>query len=214
MEEKRPLSRIVRGEFATLVKLNMLFVLACIPVVTAGPALLALFELTAKVLRDEPVALWPESRAAFCRRFRDGMVFVVCAAVFALLWRFAVRFYLSGLVAGPLAGAMLFGVLFAGWLTLAACLCFLALLGAGGLGAMRAVRGALLLTVAHPLRAFGAAAAVACAGTVLRAFAIHLLPALLFLGGSAAAVFTLWALQTPAQRFLSREAAPAAESEG
>ena len=49
--------QVVWREGLTLMQLNLLFLCACLPVLTIGPALGALAAVTGKLVRDEPVLL-------------------------------------------------------------------------------------------------------------------------------------------------------------
>lgn len=53
----------------TLVKLNLLFLLSCLPILTTGPALGALAAIAGKLVRDEPILLWQDYWAAFRKTF-------------------------------------------------------------------------------------------------------------------------------------------------
>lgn len=50
--------RVVWREGLTLMQLNLLFLCACLPVLTIGPALGALAAVMGRLVRDEPVLLW------------------------------------------------------------------------------------------------------------------------------------------------------------
>ena len=54
--------RVVWREGLTLMQLNLLFLCACLPVLTIGPALGALAAVMGRLVRDEPVLLWREDR--------------------------------------------------------------------------------------------------------------------------------------------------------
>lgn len=52
-----------------LVKLNLLFLLSALPVLTIGPALGAMAAVTGRLVRQEPVLLWQDYWGAFRRSF-------------------------------------------------------------------------------------------------------------------------------------------------
>ena len=59
---------ILTLECVTLVKLNLLVLLCCVPVVTLPPALYAMNQVVRKMMLDEPVTCFLDFRRAF-RRF-------------------------------------------------------------------------------------------------------------------------------------------------
>lgn len=95
---------LIWREGFTLVKLNLLFLLSCLPILTTGPALGALAAIAGKLVRDEPILLWQDYWAAFRKTFwpcfcsglfLGGCCAALCAAgaAAALLpesvWRYA-----------------------------------------------------------------------------------------------------------------------------
>lgn len=62
--------RVVWREGLTLMQLNLLFLCACLPVLTIGPALGALAAVMGRLVRDEPVLLWRDYWGAFRKTFR------------------------------------------------------------------------------------------------------------------------------------------------
>lgn len=76
--------RVAWREGFTLVRLNLLFLFSCLPMLTAGPALGALAAVTGKLVQDEPILLWRDYWAAFRKTFwpcfRSGLFLSVCCA--------------------------------------------------------------------------------------------------------------------------------------
>ena len=68
--------RVVWREGLTLMQLNLLFLCACLPVLTIGPALGALAAVMGRLVRDEPVLLWRDYWGAFRTTFR----LILCGA--------------------------------------------------------------------------------------------------------------------------------------
>ena len=68
-------------EFFALIKLNLLFYLFCIPIVTIPAAYCAMTRITVTMVRDEPYFLWNDFWAAFRREFAKatiaGFMFIV-----------------------------------------------------------------------------------------------------------------------------------------
>ena len=62
-------------EFFELLKLNLLFVLSCVPIITIPAALTAMHRITSVMVRDENHFLWPEEpRRRRGHRGGDGAV--------------------------------------------------------------------------------------------------------------------------------------------
>ena len=73
--EKTGLARfveILQLECVTLVKLNLLFVISCVPVVTIPPALFAMNHVVRKMVLDEPVNCFYDYRTAFRKGWKRG----------------------------------------------------------------------------------------------------------------------------------------------
>lgn len=75
-------------EFFSLLKLNLLFLLFCLPVVTIPAALTAMSKVTVMMVRDENCFLWHEFWGAFKRDFGrsllGGIAILLATAIFAL----------------------------------------------------------------------------------------------------------------------------------
>lgn len=82
-------------EFWSLLMLNILFLVSCLPVVTIPAALTAMNRITVTMVRDENFFLWADYWKAFKRDFLKsllaGVIFVIAMALFLV----AVLFYLS-----------------------------------------------------------------------------------------------------------------------
>lgn len=66
---------ILLREFWPLIKLNLIFLLACLPVVTIGPALGAMNAVTMTMVQDRPSEVWHDFWQAFRKNFK---IFFVC----------------------------------------------------------------------------------------------------------------------------------------
>lgn len=97
-------ARLLLREGWTLVRLNLLFLLSSLPVLTAGPSLGALAGIAGKLARGEPVLLWQDYWVAFRQGFwpcfRSGVLLGGCAAALFMagaaaaalpesIWRYA-----------------------------------------------------------------------------------------------------------------------------
>ena len=88
--KKQGLSLLVETlcrEFTTLLKLNFIFVICCIPIVTIGPALGAMTSVTIKMVKDEPVDWLYDFKEAFKKNWKQslvlGMLQILVTAVMA-----------------------------------------------------------------------------------------------------------------------------------
>ena len=70
-DKRNPIIRILE-KFGDLFVLNLIFVLACIPVVTIGAAVTALFTMTNKMVRNEEGTMWNGFWKAFRNNFKIG----------------------------------------------------------------------------------------------------------------------------------------------
>ena len=70
-DKRNPIIRILE-KFGDLFVLNLIFVLACIPFVTIGAAVTALFTMTNKMVRNEEGTMWNGFWKAFRDNFKIG----------------------------------------------------------------------------------------------------------------------------------------------
>lgn len=146
---------ILQLECGSLLKLNLLFLLASVPLVTLPLSLFAMNEVVCRMVRDEPVDCFYHFRTAF-RRWKTAYAAFFLVAVPVLGAGYGALTYLRFAAANPLffLPFMLCSTVF-----LAAAFAstyFYALLGAGRT-VREALRPALVLGVAKPLRALLAA---------------------------------------------------------
>ena len=149
---------IIQVEFLDLIKLNLLFLLCCLPVITLPPALFAVHSLIRRMVLGKPVSCWRDFSKAFKSGWRRAYgVFFLTALPMALAG-YGVFFYLynaqqSLLFILPFAFCAMVFLLIA-----ALSSPYLYGLLADGRPLKEAVRPALLMGVARPLR--GALAAL------------------------------------------------------
>ena len=72
---------ILVREFWQLIKLNLIFCIACIPIVTIGAAFSGLSKSTTKMVRDVPNDVWED----FKEGFRENILFSSICGIFALI---------------------------------------------------------------------------------------------------------------------------------
>lgn len=158
---------LVKDELAAVLVANLLFLAACIPVVTLPPALFSLHMLMGKIIAGEGV---PSCAKDFFAAFRQGGkraygAFFLTAAPMGIAGYGAV-FYLGRAADFPvlLLPFALCAAVF--WVAMLASTYLYGLL-CGGRTLGEAARTALLLSVGKPLRGF--LAALCCYGTLLLA---------------------------------------------
>ncbi len=102
--EKTGLSRLAEIfsiECVSLVKLNLLFLVSCIPVVTLPAAVIAMNRVTRMMVLDQPVTLLYHYKSAFRREWKRGYAAFFSVAVPLVLSGFGAWFYLSRAMARP-----------------------------------------------------------------------------------------------------------------
>lgn len=152
-------AEILSLECVTLVKLNLLFLASCIPVLTIPPAVFAMNQVVRMMVLDQPVLCFYHYRTAFRRFWRRGYAAFFAVAVPLGVSGYGVWFYLSRAMAAPLflLPFMLCSTVFL--LTLLASAYFYGLLTEER-SVKEALRLAVLLGAARPFRAVLAALSV------------------------------------------------------
>ena len=80
-------------EFWNLIKLNLLFLLSCIPIVTIPAALTAMSRITCTMVRDENFFLWNDYWKAFKRDFWRSLLVGIVAAFLLFIFSVSLVFY-------------------------------------------------------------------------------------------------------------------------
>lgn len=87
-------------EFTSLIKLNLLFIFSCIPIITIGPAIGAMTSVTIRMVEDKPSDLLYDFRQAFKKNwkysFASGILLVIPMLVLGWSLIFCIR--LEGLI--------------------------------------------------------------------------------------------------------------------
>lgn len=95
------LAEIFSIECAALVKLNLLFLASCLPVLTIPAAVFAMNCVTRMMVLDQPVTLLYHYKAAFKREWRRGAAAFLTVAAPLAFSGFGAWFYLSRAMARP-----------------------------------------------------------------------------------------------------------------
>ena len=146
------LFEILQAECGNLVKVNLLFLLSSLPLVTIPPALWAMNQVVRAMVQDQPVRAFADYRPAFCQRpGRSYAAFLLLAAPL-VLGGYGAGFYLRYAGERPV---LLLPFLFCSTVFLATLLASTYLYGilAAGATLPEALRLALKLGVGRPLRA-------------------------------------------------------------
>lgn len=142
---------IIQEEFLTLIKLNLLFLLCCLPVVTIPPALFATHLLIRRMVLGEPVSCWRDYWGSFRRDWKRAYGAFFLTALPAGLGAFGAGFYLRlARQSLPLILPFAFCVLV--FLVSALSSPYLYGLLADGRPLREAVRPAVVLGIGRPLR--------------------------------------------------------------
>ena len=85
---------LLTSQFWDLMKLNIIFIIYCIPIVTIGPAFGALTSITMSMVRKKPILLLADFHAAFKNNWKQSFVcgFLSCF-LFSLLYYASVFYY-------------------------------------------------------------------------------------------------------------------------
>lgn len=79
-----PVMRVL-GRLGDIIILNMIFVAGCIPVLTIGTSLSALYTVAMKMARGEDPSVWKEFWKAYKRNFKPATICWLIMAVIAIL---------------------------------------------------------------------------------------------------------------------------------
>ena len=211
LKEKRNISWLVRlmfSEIWALFKLNVLFLLTCIPIVTIGPAWGALSHTTIQILRgrsSQPVREYSQAlrdglKACFAAECIGGAIFALLAIAFVFYSKASQQqplFYLLLLIVAVLFVEALLTVAYA-----------FPLLTCTDLSFKNALRDAVMLTLACP---FHSIPAVAVAVFLIGTFFIFLpfsLPLGICLAFSVSNMIISYATWIDIKKFIIKEAKP------
>lgn len=101
---------ILYREFFPMLGLNLIFLLYCLPIVTIGPAFVALNSLLMRMVRDKPVDVFRDFFPAFKENFKSGMV--IFWVQVAVVWMFVINYRFYAVVNPSIQGALLlFGLI-------------------------------------------------------------------------------------------------------
>lgn len=76
---ERAFFHMIRAHGKDLVVLNLIYLFFCIPLVTIGPATVALYNVTCDLVRNRPVSVWDCFARGWKENWRSG---VICGSIF------------------------------------------------------------------------------------------------------------------------------------
>lgn len=79
-------------EFISLIKLNIIFILSCIPIITIGPAIGAMTTVTIKMVQDQPSDPFYDFKEGFKKNWKKSFVSEIIAVIFMLISYLVIRF--------------------------------------------------------------------------------------------------------------------------
>lgn len=90
---------IFMREFTTLLKLNIIFVISCIPIVTIGPAIGAMTTVTMKMIKDEPSDIYYDFKQGFKKNWKQSFALGIIGGslLLAIICAFLYYFQLTGI---------------------------------------------------------------------------------------------------------------------
>lgn len=186
---------VLRWHWWTLVKLNILFWLFCLPLVTIPAALKAMTRVCVLLLRGQPVDLWPDWWSGFRQGFARttaagaGIALVLGAA------GFGAAFYGRGMAESGLLAAPAFLLLAAMAVVVMSLFSLFPLLEFSELGLGEAARSALLLVLVRlpqNLAVLGVLAALTAAYLLAYPYSTFVLAAMAFSLFWLIACFAAW----------------------
>lgn len=86
--------RLIRTHFFTLMMLNIIFVISCMPVITIGSATKALSSITMAMVRNKPIDLYKDYFKYFRQHFMMRTMIGLIVTVAVLMLMFSLFFYL------------------------------------------------------------------------------------------------------------------------
>lgn len=101
-----PVMRVL-GRLGDIIILNMIFVVGCIPVITIGTSLSALYAVAMKMARGEDPSVWKEFWKAYKRNFRPATICWLVMAVIAILLLAAAHIPSTIVIVGLSVGSLI-----------------------------------------------------------------------------------------------------------
>lgn len=85
----------LRREFTTLLKLNLIFLVSCLPIITIGPAIGGMTYVTLKMVRDKPVDIYYDFKQGFKKNWKQSFGLGIIGGLITITLICAFLFYLQ-----------------------------------------------------------------------------------------------------------------------
>lgn len=82
-------------KLSKMVLLNLMYLLFCIPIITIGPATVALMKILRDMSLEKPIFLWSDYVEAFKKNFKQGFIVGILDLVVGILLFISSNFYIS-----------------------------------------------------------------------------------------------------------------------
>ncbi len=103
MEDRKTIKECLSRDAFDLIKLNLLFFLFCLPLISIPASIVAMTKLNLQLQRGEGIDLIPDFLDAFREAFFDALLCGILIAVFVFLFGYVFWFYQSSLNTGILS---------------------------------------------------------------------------------------------------------------
>lgn len=108
--------------FWELIKLNLLFLLFCVPVITIGPACAGMSRVTMLMMRERPFFVWGDFWKGFKQEFKQSFITGLLLAVVTTGLVFGICFYFAAAAQNNIFYAAWFMLLVAGFMLSLSCI--------------------------------------------------------------------------------------------
>ena len=87
-------------KLSRMVLLNLMYILFCLPIITIGPATVALMKILRAMSLEKPIFLWSDYVETFKKNFKQGFIVGLIDLIVAILLFISSNFYLSKIQTG------------------------------------------------------------------------------------------------------------------
>lgn len=165
--------------FWELLKLNFIFILFCIPIVTIGPACAGMSRVTMLMMREKPFFVWGDFWKGFKGEFKQSFLAGIISLLLVAGLTMGVRFYLAAAEQNPVMYAAWFILLVVGFM---ACMSFIyiyPLIVTVALPFVTLCKNAMLLSIVCLKQSLPAIIAIFLLGLVMFLFLPYTVPVIL-----------------------------------
>ncbi|WP_312645028.1 DUF624 domain-containing protein [Hydrogenoanaerobacterium sp.] len=133
--------------FWELIKLNFIFILFCIPIVTIGPACAAMSKVTMLMVRERPFFVFSDFFEAFKKEFKQSFATGLLIGLLSVMLLVGMRFYLQAAAQNPLMYVLWFLFIVMAFMLGMACIYVYPLIVTVSLPLKSIFKNALLLSI-------------------------------------------------------------------